>query len=572
MSKGYKRRIVLDFDYDQVKEGIHKVNDQMRILNAEYKATQAEVKATGNQYDYFATRQTFLQNEIKITEKVLAENTKRLEEATEKHGDGSKQVEKYSKEVALSSAKLRELTSDLDKVNKDLEKNKLILGKTSDEWEKLSKKTTDIGKSMSLKVTAPIVAAGTVAFKMASDYEQALGKVETVFEGSAVTINKWAENSLKNFGLAKSTATEMAADFGALLKGMDISDAKTREWSMELTERVMDLSAFYDTSVEETNNALMAIVTGQTEPLRRFGINMTQATLQEYAYSQGLQKKISDMTETEKVQLRYNFVMKQTSIAVGTMQKESGSANFQMALMKENAKEVGLSIGENLLPIIVPILEGVNNLLTAFNSLDNGTKQFIIRILGITAAIGPMLIMVGSVFKALSNVSGGIKAVSDIGKAFSSLLDNTKFLGFLKWAAIIAAVATVIYLVISAINDLIGRASSAERVFGNIGSSIGNINGIVGQAETQINQSTMRGYAVGTNYVDRDQDARIHKGEAIIPENENPWNPNAKKPFGFGGGNTYIMQVDAERIKSVTDLINIFENFTQVANAGMVIG
>ena len=94
----------------------------------------------------------------------------------------------------------------------------------------------------------------------------------------------------------------------------------------------MDLSNFYDTTIEETTNALNAIVTGQTQPLRKFGINMTQAALQEYALSQKIRKRVSDMTEAEKVQLRYNFVIEKTNIAVGTTARETDSATGNQLL------------------------------------------------------------------------------------------------------------------------------------------------------------------------------------------------------------------------------------------------
>ena len=114
-----------------------------------------------------------------------------------------------------------------------------------------------------MKLTVPIMAAATASFKLGADFEQALGKMEVVFEDNAKAVENWAQNALKDFGLARSTAITMASDFGALFKGMGISLEQTQEWSTTLTERTMDLANFYDTTVAETERALYAIVTGK---------------------------------------------------------------------------------------------------------------------------------------------------------------------------------------------------------------------------------------------------------------------------------------------------------------------
>ena len=332
--KGYKRSIKLEFNWDEIKDGIPNVKKQMAVLNAEFKKSSAEAEASGKEIDKLGTKYDFLSNKIKIQEKEVENYRKKLEDATNAKGNNTKAIENNTASLQIAEAKLAQTRAELDKVTQELEKNKTVLGKTSEEWKNLSEKTTEIGKNMTLKVTTPILAAAGASFKLGADFEQSLGKMEVVFEHNSINIEKWAKNSLRDFGLARSTAIEMAGDFGALFKGMGINLQKTEEWSKTLTERTMDLSNFYDTTIEETNRALNAIVTGQTEPLRRFGINMTQATLQEYALSQGIRKKVQDMTEAEKVQLRYNFVIERTNIAVGTTARESDTATGQLNRFK----------------------------------------------------------------------------------------------------------------------------------------------------------------------------------------------------------------------------------------------
>ncbi len=573
--KNYKRKIILDFDYEKVKEGVPRVNDQMKILNAEYRATQAEVKVAGTELDKFTTRQKYLEERIKSLNDVLTENKQRFQEAVEKHGEGSKQAQHYNKEIKITEAQLKELESDLKGVNKKIEEQATFLGMTGKQWDSLGDKATAVGKSMTAKITVPALAAGGAAFKLSSDYEQAMGKVDVVFEKGSRRVKEWASNSLESFGLARTTATQMAGDFGAMFKGIGISYGQTEKWSMELTERVMDMSNFYDTTTEETINALNAIVTGQTEPLRRFGINMNQATLQEYAYANGMQKKIADMTEAEKVQLRYNFVMERTTMAVGTTARESDSATGQMNRMKEVVKELGLNFGEILLPVIVPFLESINNVLMGFNSLDDSTKQLIVKLLAFAATLGPILMMFGKMIDTVKGVSDGLKvakegfeAVKAAGGILSFLSTSTQGFGMAKVIGYALALAAALATVALAFDLIFRGGKGVQGMMSSIGSVFGNQTQQIQQAQGAINQAGLRGYAVGTNYLTEDQPIYAHKGEAIIPEQSNPWNPNATKPFGFGGGDTFILQFDAERIRTLLDLENLLMGLKQAARAG----
>lgn len=571
--KGYKRSIKLEFDYDEVKAGVPNVSKQMAVLNAEFRKSNAEAQASGKEIDKLGTRYDFLSNKIKIQQQDVEKYRERLEKATNAKGNNTKAIQNNTASLQIAEAKLAQTRAELDRVSKELEKQRTTLGKTSEEWGNLADKTTEIGKSMTMKLTTPILAAAGASFKLGADFEQALGKMDVVFEQNSKNVSSWAENSLKDFGLARSTAITMASDFGALFKGMGISMRDTEEWSTTLTERTMDLANFYDTTVEETTNALNAIVTGQTEPLRRFGINMTQATLQEYALSQGIRKKVSEMTEAEKVQLRYNFVIERTNIAVGTTARESDSATGQINRFKEGIKELGVSFSEEILPIFTPMIEGLNNTIEKFANLDSGTKKFIVTIGGVVAVAGPIILVLGNVFKAISNISDGMKAakgaldvVGKAGSAFSGLLSNTQFLGFAKWALIIAGVALAIGYLIDKLNILLGKAKETNSTINNIGDMTNTLGRSVGN-------TAIRGYAVGTKY---------HPGGPAIVGEEGPEIidlPRGSKVYTnketndmLSGGDTYILQVNMDEVDEVYKLVNVFENFKQTKRAGVVGG
>lgn len=574
MAKDYKRRIVLNYKYDEVTAGTTNVKAQMRLLNAELKASQAEAKAFGTASDTLAVKQQSLNEKIKLVNSQLSQHKERLKQAEAK--DNAKSVENYSNKINLAEAELRQLNGELVSVTKELKDQQGALTEAEKKMSEFAGKVGEVGKSLTRNITAPVLAAGGLAFKMAADYEQALGKMEVVFEQNSREIETWASNALADFGLARSSAVGMASDFGALFKGMGFTINQTAEWSKTLTERVMDLSNFYDTTTSETVNALNAIVTGQTEPLRKFGINMTQAALQEYAYSQNIRKKIADMTEAEKVQLRYNFVMEKTTIAVGTTARESESASAQMKKLVEVGKELGVSFGDVLLPVLVPFLEGINNILIGFNNLDDGTKELIVKLLLFAATIGPILSIFSGMIKMASGVSDGLKAVKgglefvkEAGGLMSAASSATQSFGMVKLIGYALALAAALLAVAVALDLIFNKGKGTTGVLDGIGNLFnGNTNNLNRQVQNSVNNASIKGYAVGSKYIEEDQLAFIHKGEAVIPANQNPYNPN-NRGTGFGG-DTFIFNVKADEIGEIQQLIEKAKREKQIRNAGWV--
>lgn len=572
--KGYKRSIKLAFDYNEVKEGVPNAKKQMAILNAEFKKSSEEAKASGKDIDNLGVKYDYLSNKLKIQQQEVEAYREKLEKAQNAQGNNTKAVQNATTSLEIAEAKLGQTRAELDRVTQELEKQKTTLGKTSEEWTELGEKTTDLGKSMSLKLTAPIMAAGAASFKLGADFEQAMGKMEVVFEDNSKIIEKWAENSLRDFGLARSTAITMVGDFGALFKGMGLSMKQTEEWSRTLVERTMDLSNFYDTTVDETINALNAIVTGQTEPLRRFGINMTQATLQEYAYAKGIRKKIADMSEAEKVQLRYSYVIEKTNIAVGTTARESDSATGQLNRLKESLTELGVNFAEQILPVVTPFIEKLNDMIQGFSNLSDGTKKFIVTALGIVAAVGPVLIVLGNVFKAIGNITQSISTVSTVlkgvgeaGTGLSGAMNNTAFFGFAKWAIIIAVVAAAIGFLIKQINVLIGKGREAQM------SMAADVQAMTNSVSSAMAGTARRGYAVGTKY---------HSGGTAIVGEEGPelvdlptgskvyTAAETRKMLSRSGGNTFVLQVNMDEVDEVYKLTRVFNQFKQTMRAGVI--
>lgn len=213
-----------------------------------------------------------------------------------------------------------------------------------------------------------IASIGKSWLDMASDLTETRGKIDVVFGSMNANLYEWAKTSTKTMGLAQQTALDSAALFGDMATGMGLSKNRAAEMAMSLTQLGADLASFKNISNDVASTALKSIFTGETETLKNLGVMMLQANLEEFARSKGLRKKIKDMTEAEKVELRYAYVMAKTTNAQGDFLRTGGNAANQMRTFSEMLKEVQTNLGMIMLPTYTRLLRQANQLL-----VDNGS-------------------------------------------------------------------------------------------------------------------------------------------------------------------------------------------------------
>ncbi len=111
----------------------------------------------------------------------------------------------------------------------------------------------------------------------------------------------------------------------AMGNSMGISSETAKKMSINMSSLAADMASFYNTYYESMQSALEGIYTGNTRALRQYGIVVSEATLEQYRLEQGISKSYSAMSEAEKIQLRYNYVLKATANAQGDFARTSGS-------------------------------------------------------------------------------------------------------------------------------------------------------------------------------------------------------------------------------------------------------
>lgn len=201
----------------------------------------------------------------------------------------------------------------------------------------------------------------------AIDISSSLTEVENVvrqtFGQYESLINNFAKTSIEKFGMSELSAKQFASRFQAMGTALNIPQGKMADMSIRLTELAGDMASFYDVSQEDIAKSLQSVFSGTTAPMRRYGIDLTQATLKEWALKQGLDANISSMTQAQKAMLRYQYVLAHTTNITGDFARTADTWHNQITMLKENFKALGAVVGSGLINAFKPFIKALNSVL-----------------------------------------------------------------------------------------------------------------------------------------------------------------------------------------------------------------
>ena len=270
------------------------------------------------------------------------------------------------------------------------------------------------GRNLSIGLTLPLAVAGGAAIKFASDFQEAMNKVDVAFGNSKQQVKDFAQTTLKQFGIAEGSALDMAALFGDMATSMGLTRPAAANMSTSLVGLAGDLASFKNIGIDQATTALAGVFTGETESLKKLGIVMTEANLQRFAQDQGISSNIKKMSQAEKVALRYQFIIAKTANAQGDFGRTSDGAANQMRIFQESLKELSAKFGQQILPIFTKLVTFANDLIQRFSALSPEMKNIILVIGGIVAAIGPLVFAFGALFSPIGLVIAGLTAIAVI--------------------------------------------------------------------------------------------------------------------------------------------------------------
>ena len=207
----------------------------------------------------------------------------------------------------------------------------------------------------------------------------------------------------------------------AMGNSLGLNPEAGKNMAMNLTGLVGDIASFYNISVEEANTAISSIYTGETESIKKLGIVLTEANLNAYAVSQGIQKTYNQMTQAEKVMLRYNYVMQASSKIQGDFARTSGNWANQVRVLKEQWSQLLSILGKGLIAVLNPIVKVMNTLLASVISVANAfSKAFGGQ--GIQKATSSVSSSVGGITDGIEDTTDGFDQANNSAKKLQNTL------------------------------------------------------------------------------------------------------------------------------------------------------
>lgn len=281
-------------------------------------------------------------------------------------------------------------------VTADVKKFEAGMKKLETRMKDVGQKLNSLGTKFAVGVTLPLAAAGGAAIKLASDLEESQNKVEVAFGESSAVVKDFAKTTMTQFGIAQGAALEMTSLFGDMATGMGISRDAAAGMSMQLTGLAGDLASFKNIDIAEAQTALAGVFTGETESLKRLGVIITEAALEQQALEMGITKSVKAMSQQEKIQLRLATVFTQTKNAQGDFARTSEGAANQMRIFSQGLQQIGEQIGAIILPVFTKFVKFLNGLIAMFSRTSEETKRLVIIFGTVAASIAPILLSAGT--------------------------------------------------------------------------------------------------------------------------------------------------------------------------------
>lgn len=202
------------------------------------------------------------------------------------------------------------------------------------------------------------------AIDISADLTEVQNVVDVTFGKYKTMVEDMAATSITDFGMSELTVKQISSRFQAMGSAMGFAQGRMADMSIELTKLTADMASFYNVEQKDVAEDLESIFTGQTRPLRTYGLDLTEATLKEWAMKQGLDANIDSMSQMQKTMLRYQYVLANTGAAQGDFLRTQDTWANQIRILKQNFEQLAIIIGRVFINSLKPLVKALNQAMT----------------------------------------------------------------------------------------------------------------------------------------------------------------------------------------------------------------
>lgn len=267
------------------------------------------------------------------------------------------------------------------------------------------------GAMMSLGVTAPIVAIGKASLDMAMEAVESENLFKESMGNMANSTRAWSEQLQKDMGLNGYELRKNVALFNTMASSAGLTDKAAMDLSKSTVELSHDMASFFNVAQSDALNDLKAIITGEAEPMKKYGVLLNEATLKNIAYTQGIAKQGEKLTDVQKIQARYAAIMKATSKAQGDLARTIDSPTNRLRVLKEQLNLVQTEMGMKLIPVLLNLLKVIQPFVNWLTNLSDTQMTVIIGLAALLAVIGPVQLAFSLLLSVLMAITSPIGLV-----------------------------------------------------------------------------------------------------------------------------------------------------------------
>lgn len=251
---------------------------------------------------------------------------------------------------------------------------KATADQASDSVKKLSNNVSGLSKVLKLVNFTAFIASckriGTTIYGLVnqtSQYIQKMNQFKSIMGDSAKEAQGFIDKAERILGLDPEQMMGSLSSFQTLTRGFGIASDEAYKMSKNLTQLAADMSSFTGESMDLALQRIKSGISGEIEPMRKWGIALDQATLQETAYALGINKRVAEMTRAQKTELAYYQIMHATQYAQGNMARTMLTPANAIRILQTEFKQLGRAIGSVFIPIalkIIPVIRAITQILT----------------------------------------------------------------------------------------------------------------------------------------------------------------------------------------------------------------
>ena len=286
--------------------------------------------------------------------------------------------------------------------------------------------------AIGFKAIQGLVDFGRSAVDLGSQITEVENVVDVAFGSMSDKAYQFASTAKEQFGLSELAAKQYSGTMMAMMKSSGVAQDAASKMSISLAGLAGDIASFYNIDTDTAFQKIRSGISGEIEPLRQLGINLSVANMEAYALSRGITTSYNAMSQAEKVALRYNYLMSATGDVQGDFARTSGTWANQVRLLTLNFQSLSAVIGQGLIAGILPAIQALNALMSKLMQAANVFRNFMYvlmgkKLKGSQTGVSDVVSDLGGIETAVDDASSGLDDATSSAKKLKKALSVLPF-------------------------------------------------------------------------------------------------------------------------------------------------